>query len=621
MLIILLLPMFGQEQTHTIIPRPVEFVRLSGSFDITPATTVTFSSAGARDAAELIAGRLNTAAGLSLVPLQGKNGAISVVLSDKPLKSIGNEGYTLESNEKGILVTANKPAGLFYAVQTLMQILPTAIESPSPGTIALSVPAVKILDYPRFGWRGLMLDVSRHFFPKEDVKRFIDQMVKYKFNTFHWHLTDDHGWRIEIKSLPKLTEIGAWRVERFGLFSRRSDPLPGEPATYGGFYTQDDIREIVRYAQERHVTILPEIDMPGHCMAVIASYPELSVTKDTSIKVNPGTQFAEWYGNGTFKMNVDNTLNPSDEKVYEFIDKVMTEVAALFPNPYIHVGGDECYKGYWARDEGCRALMRKLNIRHVEDLQGYFMDRVEKILKTKGKKLIGWDEILEGGISPEATVMSWRGMRGGIEAAKMGHDVVMTPTTYAYLDYNQGEATIEPKVYASLRVSKTYEFEPVPDGVDPKRILGGQGNLWAENVPHLRAAQYLIFPRAWALSDILWSPKEGKSWSDFFRRMEHHFLRADAAGVNVSRAVFDPMVRTSYAGKQLMLALGTEIDGIEIFYTIDDTMPDLFSKKYSAPVPLPDGPITLRVQAYRNSAPTGRLIVLLRDELERRAGK
>jgi hexosaminidase len=619
LLMFFLLPLFGQENNHTIIPQPVEYTRLSGSFYITPVTTVTFSTKEARDAADLLAARLNNTTGFSLTPTQGKSGAISMVLNDKPLKAIGNEGYTLESGANGILITANKPAGLFYAVQTLMQLFPPAVESPTPGAVTLSVPAVKILDYPRFGWRGLMLDVSRHFFPKEDVKKFIDQMVKYKFNTFHWHLTDDHGWRIEIKSLPKLTEIGAWRVERFGLFSRRSDALPGEPATYGGFYTQEEIKEIVAYAQERHVTIVPEIDMPGHCMAVIASYPELSVTKDTSIRVNPGSQFADWYGNGTFKMNIDNTLNPSDEKVYEFIDKVLTEVAALFPNPYIHVGGDECYKGYWKQDEGCRALMKKLNIRHVEDLQGYFMGRVEKILKKKGKKLIGWDEILEGGISPEATVMSWRGMRGGIEAAKMGHDVVMTPTTYAYLDYNQGEATIEPKVYASLRISKSYEFDPVPDGVDAKRILGGQGNLWAENVPHLRAAQYLIFPRAWAISEVLWSPKEKKEWNDFSRRMEYHFLRADAAGVNYSLAVFDPIIKTSLVNKQLTLTLGSEIDGIDIYFTIDDTMPDRYSRKYSAPFPLPDGPITLRVQAYRDGAPIGRLIVLLRDELERRA--
>ncbi len=241
------------------------------------------------------------------------------------------------------------------------------------------------------------------------------------------------------------------------------DVRPGEAATDGGFYTQDDIREVIQYAKDRYVTIVPEIDVPGHSMAAIAAYPELSCTKDSGIKVNPGTNFATWYGNGTFQMFIDNTLNPSDENVYAFLDKVFTEMAGLFPGPYIHVGGDECYKGFWKADTGCQALMKKLNIRHVEDLQGYFMNRVEKILNDKGKKLLGWDEILEGGISPGAAVMSWRGMAGGIEAAKMGHDVVMTPTNYAYLDYAQGEPTIEPPIYSNLRMIQCYSFNPVPD--------------------------------------------------------------------------------------------------------------------------------------------------------------
>ena len=268
---------------------------------------------------------------------------------------------------------------MFYGTQTLTQLLPQAVESQTATSANWTLPAVRITDYPRFGWRGIMLDVSRHFFPKEDVKRYIDQLARLKYNTFHWHLTDDNGWRIEIKSLPKLTEVGAWRVARSGHFGDRADPKPGEPVPYGGFYTQDDIKEIVAYARARNVTIVPEIDVPGHSMAALAAYPELSCTK-AAVSVNPGTPFSEWYGNGTFKMKVENTLNPSDEKVYAFLDKVFTEVAALFPNPYIHVGGDECYKGYWAQDTACQALMKKLNIRHVEDLQGYFMSRVEKIL-------------------------------------------------------------------------------------------------------------------------------------------------------------------------------------------------------------------------------------------------
>lgn len=618
---VLFLPLFGQTEQPLLIPRPVEMTVGSGLFALTASTTVSVSGKECRPVAEMLVKRLYRSTGFVIMPESGNNGTIRLRITDRRDKLLGDEGYMLSVDEKTIMITANTPAGLLYGTHTLLQLLPPAIESRSEERHEWKIPAVRIVDYPRFAWRGVMLDVSRNFFSKQDVKLYIDQLAKYKFNTFHWHLTDDHGWRIEIKSLPKLTEVGAWRVERFGSFGKRSDPLPGEPATVGGFYTQNDIKEVVAYARERNITVVPEIDMPGHCMAAIASYPELSCTKDTSIKVNPGTKFAEWYANNTFKVFTDNTLNPSDEKVYDFIDKVLTEVAALFPGEYIHVGGDECYKGYWAQDAGCRALMKKLNIRHVEDLQGYFMSRVETILKSKGKKLLGWDEILEGGISPEATVMSWRGMRGGIEAAGMGHDVVMAPTTFAYLDYNQGDQSVDPPVYASLRVSKSYSFEPVPDGVDAKRILGGQGNLWAENVPTLRAAEYLTYPRAWALSEVFWSPKSGKEWNDFARRMEHHFLRADAAGVNYSRAVYDPIVKTSMINGTLLLTLGAELDDIAVHYTIDDTMPDSLSQKFVSPTLLPDGPITLRVQAYRNGRPIGHLITLQRDELERRAGR
>jgi len=337
--------------------------------------------------------------------------------------------------------------------------------------------------------------------------------------------------------------------------------------------------------------------------------------------VIPGSAFSEWYANGTFKMLVENTLNAWDEKVYEFLDKVFTEVAMLFPGPYIHVGGDECYKGYWAQDEGCQALMKKLGIRHVEDLQGYFMNRVEKIVTGKGKKMLGWDEILEGGISPTATVMSWRGVKGGIEAAQAGHDVVMSPTTFAYIDYVQGDPTVDPPIYASLQARKSYSFEPVPDGVDARRILGGQANLWTEQIPNLRYAEYMTYPRAWALSEVYWSPKEAKNWEGFVPRMEAHFARADAADVNYSKAVYDAIVTTSRKADKLVLNLEGEIPGLDIFYTMDDTMPDDHSPKYSGPVEIPDGPVNLRVITYRNGRPIGHLITLKRADLERRAGR
>lgn len=611
----------AQNTTLQLIPQPVEMQQSTGVFTLTKLTSIGYDRPEGKAVAEMLVQKLNTATGFAFKAQQGAKSVIQLNLNATPDARLGKEGYTLDVTPKGVTIAANQPAGLFYGMQTFLQLLPKEIESKKAASAAWTAPAVKITDYPRFAWRGVMLDVSRHFFSKEDVKTYIDQLARLKYNTFHWHLTDDNGWRIEIKSLPKLTSVGAWRVPRAGHFGERADPLPGEAATYGGFYTHDDIREVVRYAQERNVTIVPEIDVPGHSMAALAAYPELSCTKNPNTKVNPGTNFADWYGNGTFKMHIENTLNPSDEKVYEFLDKVFTEVAMLFPNPYIHVGGDECYKGYWKEDPGCQALMKKLGIRHVEDLQGYFMNRVEGILKAKGKKLLGWDEILEGGISPEATVMSWRGVKGGIEAAHLGHEVVMTPTTFAYLDYTQGDPSIDPPIYAHLRCKKSYSFEPVPDGVDPKYILGGQGNLWTEQIPTLRYAEYMTYPRAWALAEVYWSPKEKKNWDDFARRTEAHFARADEADINYSRAMYDAIVRCYFKNDKLWLELEGEAPGLDIFYSIDDTMPDDHSTKYTGPVELPEGPINLRVVTWRGGKPIGHLITLSRKQLEGRAGR
>jgi len=611
----------AQNSTLNLIPQPVEIKQNSGFYTVTKNTTVGYNKSEGRDISEKLAQKLNIATGFKIVASQGNKSKIQLNLNAAENQQLGKEGYTLLSTTKGIVITANQPAGLFYGMQTLLQLLPKEIESKDAVLTKWTIPAVKITDYPRFGWRGLMLDVSRHFFTKEEVKQYIDEMARLKFNTFHWHLTDDEGWRIEIKSLPKLTEVGAWRVQRFGHFGDRDFPKPGEPATVGGFYTQDDIREVIKYAAERNITIVPEIDVPGHSMAAIAAYPELSCKKDTSTRVSPGSKFSEWYGNGTFKMNVENALNPSDENVYVFLDKVFTEVATLFPGQYIHVGGDECYKGYWKEDEGCQKLMKELGIRHVEDLQGYFMGRVEAILKKNGKKLIGWDEILEGGIAPEATVMSWRGIKGGIEAAKMGHDVVMSPTTFAYLDYTQGERTVDPPIYANLRLKKCYSFEPVPDGVDAKYILGGQGNLWTEQIPTLRYAFYMTYPRAWALSEVYWSPKESKNWDNFIQRVEKQFDRSDAAETNYSKAIFDPIINMSRRNGKLLLTMESEAPNLDIYYTINDVMPDRYTTLYTQPAELPEGPITLRVVTYRDGKPIGHLITLKRDELERRAGK
>jgi len=443
-------------------------------------------------------------------------------------------------------------------------------------------------------------------------------MAEYKFNVFHWHLTDDQGWRIEIKSLPKLTEAGAWRVERYGRFGKnRVEPKPNEKATYGGYYTQEQIKDIVNYASERNITIVPEIDMPGHSMAALAAYPELSVKKESKY-VAPGSKFSKWYDNGKFKMLIENTLNPIDEKVYDFIDKVFTEVAQLFPGAYIHMGGDEAYHGYWDENEEVQNFMKKNKIKNSHELQSYFVKRVEKIISSKGKKLIGWDEILEGGLADGAAVMSWRGMKGGIEAAKMGHEVVMSPTTFAYLDYSQGDHSVENVIYDDLSLEKSYTFEPIPKGVNPKYILGGQGNLWTEVVPTLPFAFYMTYPRAFAISESLWSPKENKNWDSFIKRTENHFSRFEATNTNISKAVLDPIVSVYKEKGKLMCKLENNAPNTIIYYTIDNTYPIKFGLKYSGPFEVPNGDLSLRTQTFRNDKPIGRQLLINRKELEKR---
>jgi hexosaminidase len=512
---------------------------------------------------------------------------------------------------------------LFYGVQTLLQLLPKEIENQTVTKAKWTIPAVKITDYPRFAWRGFMLDVSRHFFSVADVKRHIDDMVRYKYNTFHWHLTDDNGWRVEIKSLPKLTEVGACRVPRHGSFGTLPAPKDGEAATDCGFYTQDQIRDIIAYAAERYVTILPEVDVPGHSSAIIAAYPELNSTKDGTVKVSPGHKFSEWYGNGSFKMLHDNSLDPSDERVYTTLDKIFGEIAALFPNPYIHVGGDECYHGYWEKNPACQELMKKEGIKNSHELQSYFIKRCQKILATKGKKLIGWDEILDGGLPQGAAVMSWQGLKGAIEAAKQNSYAVMTPNDFVYTDLIQGDPSVEPDAtfYKTVRLRKTFDYEIIPEGVDSKWIMGGQVNLWTEKVPTYRHAQYMTFPRAWAFSDALWSPMGTKNWDFFIKKMETQMERADAAGINYARSCYDPIVSVRKDGEKLFVSLATEVSGLDIFYTIDATTPDKYTPQYTAEMEVPEGVVHLKVVTYRNGKPIGRQMNLLRSDLVSRVKK
>jgi len=611
---------YGQPDKSAVIPEPVSITEKTGSFLLKNNFSISVSGKDneALNVAKQLSAALSSPTGYSgSIKQNSSGGNIRLGLSATPDTAIGNEGYTLSVTPKTVTITANKPAGLFYGVQTLLQLLPKGIESKTALTgTSWSIPCTEITDRPRFGWRGLMFDVSRHFFTKAEVKQFIDDMVKYKFNLLHWHLTDDEGWRIEIKSLPKLTEVGAWRVKREGKWANTGNPFPNEPKTYGGFYTQDDIKEVIQYAKERFVTILPEVDVPGHSLAALASYPELSCTPGP-YEVTAGAPFMNWF-NGGHEGLIDNTLCPANEKVYDFLDKVFTEVAQLFPFEYIHMGGDETAKNFWEKNEQIKALMKKENLKDLNEVQSYFVKRVEKIVASKGKKLIGWDEILEGGLAPSATVMSWRGMKGGITAAKMGHQVVMSPTDFVYLDYYQGEQSVEPPVYAALRLNKTYQFEPVPEGVDPKLIIGGQANLWTEQIQRYRTVQYMIWPRGLAVAECLWSPKEKKNWNDFVNRVQKHFERMDVAQMRYARSVYDPIITVKDAKGSAEVTMSTEIEGLDIYYSIDESIPDNFFPKYSAPIILPKDAAHLKVITYQNGKQVGQLINLAVADLQRR---
>jgi hexosaminidase len=624
LLIILFLPLFSVCQS--IIPIPVNYERTNDMFMLDNQVSIDVRTEN--EEVKRMAGQFAEISARSGTKMKFKSVAspnqqdkvIIFDLNKSPDNQLSQEGYTLEVKNESVQIMANKPAGIFNGIQTLRQLLPSDYERKDMAMGIGMLMGCKITDYPRFGWRGLMLDVSRHFFTVEEVKEYIDMMSRYKFNTLHWHLTDDNGWRIEIKALPKLTEIGAWRVERFGKFGDRKDPQPGEVATYGGFYTHEDIKEIVKYATDRNVSIMPEIDVPGHSMAMLAAYPELSVDGGQRY-VNPGTKFAEWYAGGTFKMLIDNTLDPSNKKVYETLDKVFTEVAALFPHEYIHIGGDEAYHGYWEADKDNQKLMKKEGLKNGHELQGYFMKRVGKIVKSKGKKVMGWDEMLEGGLADGDAIMSWRGTEGGIEAAKMGHPVVMTPKLFTYLDYTQGDHTVEFPIYSDLSLKTAYSFEPIPEGVDSSLILGGQGNLWTEHIPTIRYAFYMTYPRAFALSEVYWSPKEKKDWTSFVNRTEQHFSRFDAYESALSKAIYDPIVKTKKADGKLVTTISSDLPNTEIYYTTDNTFPDKYTPKYTEPIIIPEGDVTLKAVTYRNGRPIGRMLSIPLEELEKRADK
>ncbi len=615
---------FGQqvERSISIIPEPVSVVK-KGGYYVLPNDIVISAPSGKemKFINDLLAKKLSIAPGKKVqVRNDAANADIVLALNTKTDSKIGDEGYSLSVTPGKVNINANKPAGLLYGVQTFLQLLPPQIESDKrEENVSWQLPQVEITDYPRVNWRGLMLDVSRHFFTVDEVKQYLDNMVKYKYNIFHWHLTDDEGWRIEIKGLPRLTEIGAWRQEQIGWFGSFSQPDPRAPKNYGGFYTQEQVKEIVQYAKERNIQVMPEIDVPGHSSAILAAYPELACFPESGDHaVRTGAPFLDWNTGGRPAAIFENTLCPSNEKVYEFMDKVMGEIAALFPFEYIHTGGDEAPYTFWEKSPAVKQLMQREGIKDMAGVQSYFGKRLEQIVLSKGKKMMGWDEILEGGITPTTGLMSWRGINYGIEASKSGHYVVMSPTNYVYIDYMQGDLSTEPRVYSTLRLNQAYKFDPVPEGADARYILGGQANLWTEQIYNIRQVEYMTWPRAFAVAESVWSPKEKKEWDRFVSKTEDHFVRFDYAKTKYSPAIYDPVVSVKRDGENYYVTLTPEIKGLDIYTSFDSSTPDNFYPKYKEAQLIPKDAVVMRIITYRGNKPMGRLMTIPVEDLKKR---
>jgi hexosaminidase len=506
-----------------ILPKPVHLKSNDGFFEISKDTKIIVDSETGH-LGDFLSKLLSPSMGIQLDISEGRPVRSSIQLSVNPdLEDLEEEGYRLTVDKKGVLIEAPAEAGIFYGMQTLRQLLPTEIFSKkAQADIRWVIPCVEIRDKPRFNWRGMHLDVCRHFLPVDFVKKYIDLIAIQKMNRLHLHLTDDQGWRIDIRKYPKLAEISAWRDETL-VGHYRDEPRKFDGKIHGGFYTHDEIREMVSYAEERYVTIVPEIEMPGHSQAALAAYPEISCT------------------GGPFKVSTiwdirNEVYCDGNEKSFEFMENVLGEVLDLFPGEYIHVGGDECPKDRWEECPKCQDRIRAEGLHDEHELQSYFIKRMEKFLADKGRRLIGWDEILEGGLAPNATVMSWRGEVGGIAAAREGHDVVMTPYGYTYFDYYQADPENEPLAIGGfLPIDTVYSYDPVPAELDEQQrqhILGVQGQVWTEYIPTPEKAEYMAFPRACAMAEIGWTPLDRKDFNEFVRTLDHHLKRLDFLNVN-----------------------------------------------------------------------------------------
>jgi hexosaminidase len=547
------------QQNIPIIPKPVSLIEggVKNVFQINANTQIVDRNHNdtLKRALQVFAQSLQHLSGHAHKFGKAKSNYIKVVIS--PIKDQNHpEAYQLQIDQAGVLIQANTARGAFYGLQSLLQLLPA-----TPTNQALSLPKISILDYPRFQWRGMHLDVVRHFFTVEQVKQYIDLMAMYKMNTFHWHLTDDQGWRIEIKKYPLLTQTGAWRVDRrLWHFNDRPTAKAEETPNYGGFYTQEQVKDIVAYAAARMIQVVPEIELPGHSAAAIAAYPNLCCTGQKQLPLTGG----DYLGKAS-------NYCAGKEEVFTFLTDVIAEVMPLFPSPYFHIGGDEVEKEPWKACSACQKRMKDEQLKDEYELQSYFVKRIGKYIKANGKKMIGWDEILEGGLASDAVVMSWRGETGGIAAAKMAHEVVMTPGVPCYFDHYQADPESEPKAIGGFNTLKrVYDYEPVPAELGDSLshfVLGAQANVWTEYMPSFNHVVYMILPRMPAMAEVLWSPKAKRSWQEFYPRIEAHQMRFAEMGLNYCKGNFKVDVKTFTQNKQLKAVLSSEIPNATILFS------------------------------------------------------
>ena len=565
LLLVILFSNICTAQHLPLIPKPHSIEYQDGFFSLNSKTVIQVEDVNSFEALFLKENiKARTGLDLQITSKSNSKNAIKLmVLLRKSTKDVLAD-YNLMISKNSIIITGSAKAGLFYGVQTLLQNIPYE------NSKIVKVESLIIFDKPKFKWRGMHLDVGRHFFPKDFIKKYIDYIAMYKMNTFHWHLTEDQGWRIEIKKYPKLTEVGSWRK---GSMIEHYNDQKFDTLKHGGFYTQEDVKEIVAYAQKRHVTIVPEIEMPGHSLAALAAYPEYSCTGGPF-------EVAKIWG------VLEDVYCPKEE-TFAFLEDVLTEVMALFPSEYIHIGGDESPKTRWKVCDHCQKLIKEKGLKDEHELQSYFIQRIEKFVNSKGRKIIGWDEILEGGLAPNAAVMSWRGTEGGITAAKEKHYVVMTPGSHVYFDHYQGEPKNEPiAIGGYTTLEKVYSFNPIPSELnaeEAKYILGAQANVWTEYIPTSDHVEYMIMPRMAALSEVLWGTADPKNYREFEKRIIQHFDFYEKKGINYSKSIFEVTSSVHPNDKGVAFALKSP-NPTGIRYTTDGSEPILSSSFYTKPI-------------------------------------